>query len=77
MLFEHSKVLNQDIDHIIGVAYFNLQLREDAAAAAHWMRIVEAQKPELAHFAGWLREHYAYVCTALRTESTSSVAHHC
>lgn len=76
-LLEHSKVLNQHIDHMIGVAYFNLQLREDAAAAARWMRIVEAQKPALAHLAGWLREHYAYVCTALRTESTSSVAHLC
>ena len=64
---EGSKIRSQHIDHMIGLAYFNLRLRQDATTAARWVRIIEEHKPSLDHFAGWLRVHYAYVCRALGT----------
>lgn len=71
-LLEGSKKHIQHIDLMIGLAYFNLQLRQDATAAMRWVEIIEAHKPSLAHYAGWLREHYAYVCRVLAIRSTST-----
>lgn len=70
---EASKKISQHVEHMIGLAYFNLRLRQDSAAAAHWVQIIEAQKPSLGHFAKWLREQYADVCAELRTHATSPI----
>lgn len=55
----------QQIEQLIGLAYFNLKLRNDRAAAARWMNIVNTYTPSLEHYATWLREHYQYVCGVL------------
>lgn len=62
------KTSNDHIHHVnllIGMAYFNLRLRNDKRAAEHWIRIVDGCDLALDQYAGWLREHYAYVCKAL------------
>lgn len=58
----------QQADQLIGLAYFNLRLRDDKASAAQWMSIVNTYTPSLNHYALWLREHYAYVCRVLEED---------
>ena len=60
-LMEGLKHHRQQVDQLIGLAYFNLRLRDDKTAAARWMGIVEDYEPSLGHYASWLRGHYAYV----------------
>ena len=55
----------QQVDQLIGLAYFNLRLRDDKASAAQWMSIVNKYSASLKHYATWLRDHYAYVCRVL------------
>ncbi|MBA4501518.1 tetratricopeptide repeat protein [Marinobacterium marinum] len=55
----------QQVDQLIGLAYFNLRLREDKVAAARWMRVVKMYEPSLDHYASWLRGHYGFVCGEL------------
>lgn len=71
---EGSKKHIQHIDHMIGLAYFNLQLRQDGPAARRWVEIIEAHKPSLAHYAGWLRGQYVDVCAVLESHSRSQRA---
>jgi tetratricopeptide (TPR) repeat protein len=75
-LLRQSKSTKQHIDHMIGLAYFHLQLRQDFTEAAHWQQQIDAHQPALDHFAGWLREHHAFVCAALREVSPSAPAGH-
>lgn len=62
---EGLKHHRQQVDQLIGLAYFNLRLRGDRAAAARWMGIVKMYEPSLGNYASWLRGHYAYVCGEL------------
>lgn len=62
---EGLKHHRQQVDQLIGLAYFNLRLRDDKTAAARWMRVVKTYEPSLGHYASWLRGHYAYVCGEL------------
>ena len=75
-LLRQSKSTKQHIAHMIGLAYFHLQLRQDFTEAAHWQQQIDAHQPALDHFAGWLREHHAFVCAALRDVSPSAPAGH-
>lgn len=71
---ERLKHHRQRVDQLIGLAYFNLRLREDKAAAARWMGIVKAYKPSLGHYASWLRAYYAYVCGELEGRNLTGVS---
>jgi tetratricopeptide (TPR) repeat protein len=70
-LLRQSPTQGEHLHHMIGAAYFNLLLRQDFTEAAHWKQQIDAHKPALDHFAGWLREHDAYVCAALRAHSAA------
>lgn len=60
-LLEQQSRLRDHADHMIGVAYFSLLLRDDRAAAAKWADKLAQQKPALDQYASWLREQYAWV----------------
>jgi len=71
---EGTKNHHPHIAQMIGIAYFSLRLRQDTAAAAHWMSLIAAHRPSLDHYATWLREHYAYVCAVLESHPQSQQA---
>lgn len=65
MCMERVNRPHQQVDQLIGLAYFNLRLRDDKVAATHWMNLAKTYKPTLAHYATWLRRYYAYVSRVL------------
>lgn len=62
---EDQKHHRQQVDQLIGLAYFSLRLRADKLAAARWINIAHSYKPALEHYAAWLRDYYTYVCREL------------
>ncbi|NCC34250.1 MAG: hypothetical protein EOM24_19900 [Chloroflexia bacterium] len=65
-LLEQQSRLRDHADHMIGVAYFSLMLRDDEAAAAEWARKLAELMPALDHYASWLRAQYVWVIDRLR-----------
>ena len=60
-LLERHPQRRDHADHMIGIAYLHLRLRDDHAAAARWMSEVDALKPALEQYASWLRGQYGWV----------------
>lgn len=60
-LLEQQPRLRDHANHLIGVAYFSLRLRDDEAAAARWVSMLAPLKPALDQYACWLREQYTWV----------------
>lgn len=62
---EEQKHHRQQVDQLIGLAYFSLRLRADKLTAERWINIAHSYKPAIEHYAAWLRDYHTYVCREL------------
>lgn len=53
------------VDNLIGVAFFGLLLRNDKLGASRWMRMVDNLHPAMDQYTGWLRQWYSWVRATL------------
>lgn len=61
ILMEKQTHYYNQVDNLIGVAFFGLLLRNDKLAASRWMHFVDNLHPAMDQYAGWLREWYSWV----------------
>lgn len=71
-LVDVSKNQQRHANHMIGLAYFLLRLREDRAAATRYISVVRKINPAMDHSASCLRDQYAWVCQHVDAEFKDS-----